>query len=264
MVTEVIYFLNEIDLLRAHLNEHLKFDWPIYVCESKTTISGVVKPLFFPEIQPEFPEVRFVEIPCSLYSGISGPTETQYKQFRDNDWRKRLWAHEKFSSHSRYIFHSDVDEILDYSMADAWLKELGAKQYYCFALKQYMGRANLLTPKTQDAYRLAATSLNETQLQTPKLCSRQLFWPDSTVGWHFTNIPCSAEEMRLKAQCRPWCFKVEHPDQVPGIDFFEEAIKDPYRNYMTNQPLTAARIVETPHAVKGVLPECSTSIERRS
>ena len=47
VVTEVINFCHELDLLEAHLDEHQHFMDRIVVVESGATYSGMPKPLYF-------------------------------------------------------------------------------------------------------------------------------------------------------------------------------------------------------------------------
>ena len=114
MITEVIYFLNELDLLEAHLEQHRPWGWRTVIVESEVTISGVPKPLFFHDNRSRFErfDLEHAVLPTSLFPTIQGNPDTQYYQFRKNDWAKRLWMHENFDAKNPWIFHSDVDEIL--------------------------------------------------------------------------------------------------------------------------------------------------------
>lgn len=237
MLTEVIYFLNELDLLEAHLDQHSKFGWPMYVVECAKTISGVRKPLYFGEHKSRFErfDVKHIIIPEEVFGEISGSIENQYKQFRDNDWRKRLWIQENFECKTEWLFHSDVDEILNKKP-----EITNDVDYLCFILNQYMSQVNRRVAKKQDAYRLVRSSLTLNQLKNPRLVRRRAL---GDMGWHFTNCPSSAEEMRLKAQCRPWYFKALEPESVPPVEYFRSLMNKPI-NYMTGQPLGMNWIVD--------------------
>lgn len=237
MITEVIYFLNELDLLEAHLEHHRPWNWRTVIVESQVTISGVQKPLFYRENRARFErfDVEHTELPVDLFPTIQGETGGQYAQFRKNDWAKRLWMQEHFDVKNPWIFHSDVDEII---LNKVEPKDLENITYLAFNLDQYMAQVNRRVRKQQHAYRLARADLSIKKLQAVKQNKR------ATVngGWHFTNCPSTAEEMRLKAQCRPWYFGAEHPSHVPGVETFQ-GMMGKALNFISGQPLGKNRIV---------------------
>lgn len=233
MITEVIYFLNELDLLEAHLEHHRPWGWRTVIVECPVSISGVPKPLYFADSKSRFErfDVEHLALPTDMFPTIQG--EDQYRQFRKNDWAKRLWMQENFDAKNPWIFHSDVDEILTEKPTG-----FDHVDYVCFMLDQYMAQVNRKVAKTQDAYRLARASLTAHQLQNVKRNKRMAI----RGGWHFTNCPSSPEEMRLKAQCRPWYFGANNPDEVPGVEHFAAMTGKPL-NFMTGNPLGENRVV---------------------
>ena len=192
MVTEVIYFLNELDLLEAHLHEHKNFGWQTIIVEAPVTISGIEKPLFYYENKNRYAgyDLEHIVLPKELFPLIHG--EDQYRQFRKNDWAKRLWIQENLNPNTPWIFHSDADEILDFSKFEDWghiLDDINL-QYICFMLDERIGRIDL-HGKTHAAYRLARKELSLEQLGNPKSVKRIGI---NSAGWHFHNCRKSAEE----------------------------------------------------------------------
>ena len=78
MITEVIYFLNELEMLEAHLEQHRPFDFRTVIVECPVTISGVKKPLFFRENRKRFErfDLEHVLLPTELFPTIQGPVDT--------------------------------------------------------------------------------------------------------------------------------------------------------------------------------------------
>jgi beta-1,4-mannosyl-glycoprotein beta-1,4-N-acetylglucosaminyltransferase len=215
MITEVIYFLNELDILEAHLEQHRPWGMRTVIVESEVTISGVPKPLFFHENRSRFEkfDVETVVIPSDLYPVIEGPLDTQYRQFRDNDWRKRKWMQANFDAKNPWIFHSDVDEILA-----AKPEGFEEYRYVCFKLKQFTPQVNRRVAKTDACWRMVPSDMTVDMIAQPKRHKSLKI----AGGWHFTNCSSSPEEIRLKAQCRPWYSGSLHPDDVPGVEFYAD------------------------------------------
>jgi len=231
MITEVIYFLNELDMLEAHLEQHRPWGYRTVIVECPVTISGVEKPLYFHENKKRFErfDLETVVLPTDLFPVIQGPIDTQYRQFRHNDWQKRLWMQDNFDPKNPFIWHSDVDEIIAEQP-----REFEELEYGCFRLPQYMAQVNRRVALRVDCWRIARKDIPASRLGDVKSFKKRGKLPVS--GWHLTNCPSSPEEIRLKAQCRPWHFKVEHPDQVPEVDYFKKHWGEAY-NYLGNTPL---------------------------
>lgn len=197
MITEVIYFLNEVELLQAHLEHHRPWGWRTVIVEADVTVSGVPKPRFFQENRSLFEkyDVEHVILPSDLFPLIQG--EDRYRQFRKNDWAKRLWMQDNFDCKNPWIFHSDVDEILEYGVKSEDLVDV---EYICFNLENFTIHVNRMLPERQNAYRLAKSDLSPLLLQKVKRNRRRSIYG----GWHFTNCFSTEEQARLKAKCRPW------------------------------------------------------------
>jgi len=117
-VVEVINFLHELDLLEAHLDEHQHFIDKIVVVESKTTYSGMSKPLILHENLERFKKYNFEyhEIPIDIFTLIPGHyDESERKKWydarRNNREAQQAYMFAKFKHLGDYICNSDVDEI---------------------------------------------------------------------------------------------------------------------------------------------------------
>jgi hypothetical protein len=231
VITEVIYFLNELDMLEAHLEQHRPWGQRTVIVESPVTISGMPKPMFYHENKTRFErfDLEHVVLPTELFPKIQGPVETQYNQFRDNDWAKRKWMQDNFDPKNDYIWHSDVDEIIREKpvITDGLM-------YGCFRLPQYMAQVNRRVALKVDCWRVVHKSITAAQIGAVKSFKRREVIPGG--GWHLTNCPSTPEELILKAQCRPWMFGVERPEDVPGAEYFATHWGEAY-NFLGNSPL---------------------------
>jgi len=212
MITEVIYVLNELDILEAHLEQHRPWGWRTVIVESERSHGGVPKPLFFHENRKRFEkfDVEHIVQPTELFEIVSG--ENQYKKYRNNDWNRRKWMQANFDAKNPWIFHADVDEILA-----APPEDFEDYTYVGFRLHQFQHHVNRRTEKNEKVWRMTRSNVTVEMLPKVKAHRRKLI---NFGGWHFTNCPSSPEEARLKAQCRPWHSGVLHPNDIPGIEHY--------------------------------------------
>lgn len=227
MITEVIFILNELDMLEAHLEQHRPWGYRTVIVECPVTVSGMEKPLFYQDNKSRFErfDLEHVVLPTELFPIIQGHTDTMYAQFRKNDWAKRQWMQDNFDPKNDYIWHSDVDEIL--AEKPAFSKGM---EYGYFRLPQYMGQVNRRVRLKVDCWRIVHKDIAAVDMGNVKSFKKRE--KVSSGGWHFCSCPSSPEEIQLKAQCRPWYFEVEHPDLVPGVEYFEQHWGEAY-NFVT-------------------------------
>jgi hypothetical protein len=229
MITEAIYFLNELDILEAHLEQHRPWGFRTVIVECPVTISGIKKPLFYHDNRKRFErfDLEHVVLPTELFPLIHGPVDTQYNQMRANDWQKRKWMHGNFDPKNPFIWHSDTDEIV------AVKPEMPeGMEYGSFRLHQYMTHVNRRVSLSPTCWRVAHRDIPAKDLGAVKTFKRAR---SLGGGWHFTNCPSTPEEIRLKAQCRPYLFDAEHPDLVPGVEHFKAHWGEAW-NYMASRP----------------------------
>ena len=239
IVTEVISILDELDLLEAHLDEHEKFNFSFVIAESKKTVSGLDKPLFFKENEKRFSRFKYeyIEVPGGIF-----PIAADGHHFtRINDWNKRVWLHENLKLSTPWVMYADVDEIFKFSLFSDWKEALDKNfEYLCLSLYNRYGYINIESSFVPDVYRLCRSDISVEKLKNPKLCKRTHL---GKVAWHFHSCFTSAESLRWKAKNRAWYFNVSDPDKVPPLNFFIENRKklcDP----VTGAEIAGAKIVE--------------------
>ena len=137
VVTEVINFLHELDLLEAHLEEHQHFMDRIIVVESEVTYSGMTKPLFFGENKERFARfnVEHEVVPLDKFTPIPGnyPESEKKKWFdarRNNREAQQNYIFNKYKVDADYLCNTDADEIWS---RDKWhyLYDM-LKEEYCY------------------------------------------------------------------------------------------------------------------------------------
>lgn len=234
-VTEIIYFCNELDLLEAHLEHHRPWGWRTVIVESELTLVGTPKPLYFRENKSRFDrfDVESICLPPELVKPVT--PKDPYREFRDNDWRKRFFIQENFNAKNKWILHGDVDEIIaqkpcDYDDVD----------YVSFLLDDRKAQINLRVRHTAHVWRMVKASLPSNLLARPKGAKAKSL----RGGWHFTNCPSSPDEILPKAQCRFWYFGVDRPEDIPDVNHFKKMFGKPY-DYITGKLLTNSQIIPT-------------------
>lgn len=118
VVTEVINFTHELDLLEAHLDEHQHFIDRIVVVESGKTYSGMEKPLYFEENKERFSRfnIEHEVVPSELHVPIPakyGEDEKKrwFDERRNNRERQQKYIFNKYKKDCNYLCNTDVDEI---------------------------------------------------------------------------------------------------------------------------------------------------------
>jgi beta-1,4-mannosyl-glycoprotein beta-1,4-N-acetylglucosaminyltransferase len=137
VVTEVINFLHELDLLEAHLDEHQHFIDRIVVVESEQTYSGMTKPLYFEENKDRFARfnIEHEVVPAELHVPIpaSYGEDEQRKWFHErrvNRENQQNYIFNKYKKDCDYLCNADVDEIWS---RDSWHRVLECMhQEYCY------------------------------------------------------------------------------------------------------------------------------------
>jgi hypothetical protein len=228
MITEVISFYNELDLLEAHLEEHKGLAERTVVVECRLGMSGLEKPCYFWDNRERFERfnVEYSRLPDEFNERMGGAMSTHMPTFRANENRRRQWNH-NLDIKTPWVLNSDVDEIFDHKRFDDWLPEL-EKDFQCIAvnLLEYQSQVNCRTG-TKNSYRFYRADVPSTNLTAEwkkKQRRTTLLVKDGQkdcIGWHFANCPSTALEMREKAQTRPWKYLVEEPEDVPSVEYFE-------------------------------------------
>jgi hypothetical protein len=228
-ITEIISFHNELDLLEAHLEEHKNLVQRTIIAESRTDVAGREKPLYARDNLSRFDrfDIELVESPAHLNEPMLPDTETHYRTFRSNENARRTWNHTQHNINTTWVLNSDVDEILDPKHFDEWLPGLldSDDQKACIFLRQYMHQVDCRAGH-QNAWRFFRSDLSPEQIRAgahKKVKKRRLHsaTDGGMIGWHFTNCAATAKDIWEKAKVRPWLFKVDRPEDVPGIEHFE-------------------------------------------
>lgn len=203
MLTELITFCHELDLLEAHLTESQHFIDRIIIRESRVTYTGWEKPLYFKENESRFSKfnIEYEEIPPDAFEFIpfSYPVEEQRKWFntrRQNREKSKSYGWDGVRKGADYVFVMDTDEIIDrnkFHMLEAAF--LSKPQYALLRLQTGRYFMNARGSKKEE-YRITRGDM-----PTHFLIKGQPRGTTPTVvGWHFTNCYLTAEEHHLKAQ----------------------------------------------------------------
>lgn len=125
VVTEVINFMHELDMLECHLEEHSKFIDRIVVVESEITYSGMKKPLYFEENKHRFAKfnVEHEIVPVSLFEQIPASYEEKdHKKWFDarrrNREKQQDYLYQKYRKDSDYVCNTDADEVWSHKKWD--------------------------------------------------------------------------------------------------------------------------------------------------
>lgn len=199
-VLETINFTHELDLLEAHLEEHVFMD-TIVVAESEITYSGMSKPLYFQENKKRFEKFNVIHeiVPKELFILIPGkyPEEERKKWFdarRVNRERQIAYLFHKYKTDHDYVCTADVDEIW---AQQRWYVVLGMMEqdYLYIAPKVKVFFHFLDAPaRTQDHWRIAHASMPGPVRQ--KGIKRGA--TPQEVGWHFTTCFKDPKDIWMK------------------------------------------------------------------
>lgn len=200
VVTEVINFCHELDLLEAHLDEHQHFMDRIVVVESGRTYSGMAKPLYFEHNKKRFSRFNIEHeiLPMDLHVGIpSKYDESEHKQWfderRNNRERQQRYIFDKYKVDADYICNTDVDEIWS---RDAFFRvEELMKKEYCYiepGLKAFQGYVDNQF-QTSNHCRITKSSMDTHVKQKGTLRGGTL-----RVGWHFSSVYKNPVDMWMK------------------------------------------------------------------
>jgi len=205
---EVIYFACELEMLEAHIDTHRPFFDRIIVAESPKTVSGLKKPLFFPENKSRYEkyDVEYHVIPEDHITERG----KEYSVWRVQDHFKKSYMHSKLCEElpeSAWVLHSDTDEILDPSRLPVILDMLKNNSEWLYAanpLWQFNSYINLRHSINRHVYRWyrAHSSLD---MVSPKGSPRILL-PEN-LGWHFNSIFSCPDELYWKCKNREWTFE---------------------------------------------------------
>jgi hypothetical protein len=232
MITEVIQFSNELDLLEAHLEHHRPWGWRTVIAESDRTVMGTPKALYFEANKERFErfDVEYLQIPGDIFKPAAG-----YRQFRDNDWLKERWMHENFDPKNPWLIYADTDEIITEQPAD-----FEDVDYVSFVIDERTAQVNRRTRHWPEVYRLHRSDITVEQLVNPRLLRRKCLGR----GWHFMNCPSRPEDMLIKAQCRHWYFNVPRPEDAPGVEHFRSLFGQDV-DYITGKKIENSQVVTT-------------------
>ncbi len=200
VVTEVINFCHELDLLEAHLDEHQHFMDRIVVVESGATYSGMPKPLYFEQNKERFSRfnIEHEVLPMELHVGIPAVyDESEQKQWfderRNNRERQQRYTFNKYKNDTDYVCNTDVDEIWS---RDAFFRvEELMTQDYCYiepGLMCFQGYVDNQFMTTNHC-RITKSTMNTHVKQKGTLRGGTL-----RAGWHFTSVYKHPIDMWMK------------------------------------------------------------------
>jgi hypothetical protein len=200
VVTEVINFMHELDLLEAHLDEHQHFIDRIVIVETPQTYSGMNKPLYFEDNKEMFSRfnIEHEVLPDNLHVSIpSSYGEEDRKQWfderRNNRERQQKYIFNKYKKDCDYVCNTDVDEIWS---RDCWWKiESCMEKDWCYiipAVKRFFYFMDYGAGSSNN-WRITRSDM-ETHV-------RQKGMPrgaTTRVGWHFTSCYNDPIDMWMK------------------------------------------------------------------
>ena len=200
VVTEVINFLHELDLLEAHLDEHQHFIDRIVVVESPFSYSGMPKPLYFDENKERFARfnVEHEVMPTSLHVVIPpeyGEDEKKrwFDERRNNRERQQRYIFNKYKKDCDYICNTDVDEIWS---RDAWFRVTDLMDLdYCYIMPGLKTFEHYVdnSLKNWNAWRITRSTMDTHLRQRGTLRGGTM-----RVGWHFSSVYKNPHDMWMK------------------------------------------------------------------
>ena len=236
MITEVIYFLNELDMLEAHLEEHQHFVDKFFIKESACLWSGLSKKLHFDENRERFSRFNIepIVIPNSEFD-LSIPSsfpEDEFKKWfdvrRNNRSNSRRYRWEDICAGCDWVMSMDCDEIVDSRKASVFLDCLKPDfEHVAVHLTQYQHWINVRGKglklwrvfRSDVPHRFAVRGFP--RVVTPE-----------RVGGHFTNCYISAPAIRTKALGILTHYGYKGADDVPTVDEISRSLEagvDPFR-----------------------------------
>ncbi len=243
VVTEVINFLHELDLLEAHLDEHQHFIDRIVIVESDKTYSGMAKPLYFEQNKERFARfnIEHEVLSSALHTHIP-PTygeDDRKKWFdvrRQNREAQQRYIFKKYKKDCDYICNTDVDEIWS---RDAWHRVLDCmNQNYCYILpgvRRFMYFMDYIGSEGSN-WRITKSD------QLTHVRQRGTKRGGVSAGWHFTSCHLDPEGMWMKgvglAQsigCLGWA-------NVPDPDACKRMIESGILPFL-NQPIAPVQVM---------------------
>lgn len=202
LLTEVITFCHELDMLEAHLEEHKNFVDRTIIRESKITYSCVEKPLYFKENESRFSRynITYEEVPVDYFNKIpfSYPAEEHKKWFnlrRDNRERSKRWKWDEARKGAGYVMVMDTDEIIAESKFDL-LKREALNGTAIHVLLRLMGLSYFVNGRCskKEEYRIVRGD----QLTHYRERGTVRGGTSELVGWHFSNCFKAPEDHWLK------------------------------------------------------------------
>jgi beta-1,4-mannosyl-glycoprotein beta-1,4-N-acetylglucosaminyltransferase len=200
VVTEVINFLHELDLLEAHLDEHQSFMDRIIVVESARTYSGMSKPLYFEANKERFARfnIEHEVLPQELHVPIPASYgEDERKQWfderRNNRERQQSYIFNKYKVDADYICNTDVDEIWDRRQ---WHQVMNCmRDEYCYIIpktRRFLYYVDWIAGWTNN-WRITKSSMDtHVRQRGTKRGSTEV------VGWHFNSSYKDSFSMWMK------------------------------------------------------------------
>ena len=225
VVTEVINFLHELDLLEAHLDEHQHFIDRIVVVESEQTYSGMTKPLYFDENKERFKRfnIEHEVVPTELHIPIPASYEEDerrkwFHQRRVNRENQQKYIFNKYKKDCDYLCNTDVDEIWS---LDAWHRVLACMhQEYCYivpGVRRFVYFMDFVASNSSNWRITKSDQLTHVRQKGTKRGGV------IDVGWHFTTCHNDPKDTWMKgvglAQsigCLGWA-NVPDPDECKRI-----------------------------------------------
>ncbi len=200
VVTEVINFLHELDLLEAHLDEHQHFIDRIIVVESDKTYSGMAKPLYFDQNKDRFKRfnIEHEVLPHNLHSPIPASygydeRDKWFHERRVNRENQQIYIFNKYKKDCDYICNTDVDEIWS---RDAWHSVLRCMdEEYCYIVPGVRRFMYFMDYVASESNNWRITKSTQTTHVRQKGTKRGGV---TDVGWHFTSCYADPYDMWMK------------------------------------------------------------------
>ena len=200
VVTEVINFMHELDLLEAHLDEHQHFIDRIVVVESPKTYSGMDKPLFFEENKERFARfnIEHEVVPMDLHAPIPSSYGEEYRkkwfdERRNNRERQQTYIFNKYKKDCDYICNTDTDEI--WSRETWWRVTDCMDKKWCYivpAVKRFFYYTDF-SASSSNNWRITRSDQPTHVRQKGTLRGSTM-----RVGWHFTSSYKDPNNMWMK------------------------------------------------------------------
>jgi len=247
VVTEVINFLHELDLLEAHLEESQHFVDRIVVIESAVTYSGMPKKLYFDENKKRFTRfnVEHEIVPTDVFKPVpqSYPEAERKHWFdvrRNNREANVSRAFRRYKKGCDYIISADADEIWS---RDHWylIQECMDKDWCYIAplVRRFLLYINC-PASISDHWRITRSDMRShvRKRGTPRGQTRE------EVGWHFSSCYKDVHDLWMKGVGICQSAGYLGVDNLPSLEEIQRRLDKQYFPFM-NKPFTPKRYQTT-------------------